>query len=312
MITTGLLHEIAHELNGTLFYTEHRYYGKSRPTADTSAENLKFLTVSQAVADLAHFVEFMKASSSDNFTSSGVILVGSSYSATLATWTRLKHPDLVNGVWSSSAPLLAKADFYEYNEVLTQSLRAVGGEKCLSRFESAFKQLEGFLAFSEPKVLAKIEKDFNLCEPLSLRRDIGFFFYELLDAISGLVQKHKSGSIEKACEFIVRDMHSDDVAAFGSWLVSQSTKKCEDMNYDHTVTQFLNVTWGSRANQQLRQWTYQQCDTFGWFQTVNSSAQLLGVKYPMVRYYLKLCSDLFGRRYDFECLKSNSQNYSNI
>lgn len=76
------IYDLAKEHNGTLFYTEHRYYGKSHPTANTSTENLRFLTVDQALADLAFFITHVKASSA-NFTNSGVVMVGGSYSGKL-------------------------------------------------------------------------------------------------------------------------------------------------------------------------------------------------------------------------------------
>lgn len=71
--------DLAKELNGTLYYTEHRYYGQSHPTENTSTENLRYLSVDQALADLAVFIDSIKASSLE-FKDSGVILVGGSYS----------------------------------------------------------------------------------------------------------------------------------------------------------------------------------------------------------------------------------------
>lgn len=78
----SLIFDISRELNGTLFYTEHRYYGKSHPTANTSTENLKFLSVDQALADVAFFINKVKASSIE-YKDSGVILAGGSYSGEL-------------------------------------------------------------------------------------------------------------------------------------------------------------------------------------------------------------------------------------
>jgi pimeloyl-ACP methyl ester carboxylesterase len=68
------------------------------------------LHIDQAIEDLAHFIRYKKASI-DGASNSGVIMVGGSYSATMVSWFSQRYPDLVNGVWSSSAPLLAKLDF---------------------------------------------------------------------------------------------------------------------------------------------------------------------------------------------------------
>ena len=40
------------------------------------------------------------------------MVVGGSYSASMATWARLKYPHLVNIGYASSGPLRAVADFY--------------------------------------------------------------------------------------------------------------------------------------------------------------------------------------------------------
>lgn len=73
------IYDMAAELNGTLFYTEHRYYGNSHPTNNTSTENLRFLTIDQALADLAFFINYVKTTYA-GLANSGVIMVGGSYS----------------------------------------------------------------------------------------------------------------------------------------------------------------------------------------------------------------------------------------
>lgn len=102
---------MAEKTNGYLFYTEHRYYGKSLPTDNASTENLQYLTVEQALADLKHFVEQMKRDIS-GLENSKVIVAGGSYSATMVTLFRQMYPETVDGAWASSAPLFAKANFY--------------------------------------------------------------------------------------------------------------------------------------------------------------------------------------------------------
>lgn len=66
---------------------------------NASFENLKYLTVDQSIIDTAHLIETVKR---DLETDAKVILWGSGFGASLATWTRQKFPHLVDGVWSSS------------------------------------------------------------------------------------------------------------------------------------------------------------------------------------------------------------------
>lgn len=79
-------------------------------SSDLSNENIKYLHVRQALADLAHFITTQKENY-DGLSDSKVIIVGGSYSATMVTWFKKVYPDLVAGGWASSAPLFAKLNF---------------------------------------------------------------------------------------------------------------------------------------------------------------------------------------------------------
>jgi len=74
-------------------------------------DHLKQLNLHQSLADLAHFIRHQK-SENPEMQDSKVILVGGSYSGSLVAWMTQLYPDLIAASWASSAPLLAKADFY--------------------------------------------------------------------------------------------------------------------------------------------------------------------------------------------------------
>lgn len=109
-ILRGLIIEMVKQFNGILFHIEHRYYGKSLPVPDTSTDNLKYLTVDQALEDLANFIATIKKENS-TLKDSGVIFVGRSYAASLVTWFMKKYPHLATGAWASSGPILAQMNF---------------------------------------------------------------------------------------------------------------------------------------------------------------------------------------------------------
>lgn len=46
----------------------------------------------------------------------------------------------------------------------------------------------------------------------------------------------------------------------------------------------------------VRQWIYQTCNEYGWYQTSGSSAQPFGTKFPAA-YYTTMCADLYGSEY---------------
>ena len=95
------------ERHGALMLAlEHRFYGESRPAADLSIESLALLTSTQALADLARFVSYVKAYDPslppDRVSTPPLALraaagaspwltFGGSYPGSLSTWLKLKY-----------------------------------------------------------------------------------------------------------------------------------------------------------------------------------------------------------------------------
>lgn len=66
-----------------LFYFQKR---------NLSSENMQFLNVDQALADIAYFVKIKKSGKISENTK--VIVFGGSYSGNMAAWIRIKYPHL--------------------------------------------------------------------------------------------------------------------------------------------------------------------------------------------------------------------------
>ena len=292
-LRTGHMHDMARDLNGTMLNTEHRYYGESRPTPDLTTENLVFLTDDQALADLAHFIVEIK-NTIPEVRNSGVILVGASYSATMATWFLQKYPHLANGAWSSSAPLNAKLDFKEYMETVSESIEQVGGKSCARRIQEAFKSLEQMIA---SKNVSRIEKLFLFCKPFNLTAelDVWSFFSTVSGIISGVVQYHKRAhqNIQKMCSQLVDINIVNDVDALANWFRKQNDGSCIDYRYESSL-EISKVEWGANY-EYMRQWYYQTCAEFGWFQSSGANNSMFGSSFP-VNLYVQQCKDAFGEK----------------
>uniref|UniRef100_A0A1B0CT00 Prolylcarboxypeptidase n=1 Tax=Lutzomyia longipalpis TaxID=7200 RepID=A0A1B0CT00_LUTLO len=294
-VTGGHMYDMGKEMNGYLFYTEHRFYGQSRPSPDTSYEYLQYLHINQALADLAHFIRTMKQEI-PGASSSGVILVGGSYSATMVTWFRQKYPELVNGAWSSSAPLLAQADFVEYFETIGQSIRTVGGDACYNAIEGAFREMERLVEDEDFETLA--EKT-NMCSTLENNPDnIAVFFGTAAIFIAPLVQYHRPGDIEWACATIMGQ--ESNIEGYGEF-IRQTIGVCWDADYDEAIQYYANTEWSPDIS---RQWLYQTCNEFGWFQTSGSPDQPFGSMFP-VEMNFQICHDVFGDSYYNESINYN-------
>lgn len=300
-LRTGHMHDMARDLNGTMFYTEHRYYGESRPTPDLTNENLRYLNIDQALADLAVFIVEMKETIPE-VRNSGVVLVGASYSATMVTWFMQKYPHLANGAWSSSAPLEAKVDFVEYKEVVSEAFEIVGGPSCTRRIRSAFEELERLV---EDGNTTTVEEIFQLCHPLDLTNqlDVWSFFSDIAGPFSGIVQYHREASqnIQRECALLVNNNITNDLEALSHWWwfhyidpENPEEELCNDHRYQNWIYFFNGTDWDDLAAEyEIRQWYYQTCAEYGWYQSSGSDNILFGSSFP-VDMSLQLCHDLYS------------------
>lgn len=75
-----------------------------------STANLKYLTVENALADAANFIQ--KMNKAYNFSSTQKwIAFGGSYGGALTIWMRVRYPNLVFGGVSSSGPVAPVVNF---------------------------------------------------------------------------------------------------------------------------------------------------------------------------------------------------------
>jgi hypothetical protein len=113
---------------------------------DLSVENLRYLTIQQAVEDAATFCEFIV--SDFNLTHSNQwIAFGGSYAGTIAAFLRLKYPQLITGAVASSAPMIALVNFKQYMEVVQKSLNYYS-PNCSFEISQAISIMQDFVKTS--------------------------------------------------------------------------------------------------------------------------------------------------------------------
>ncbi|CAH2235200.1 jg10452 [Pararge aegeria aegeria] len=295
-VTGGLAYELADMLQAGLFYTEHRYYGQTRPTNETSVPDLRYLNVDQALGDLAQFIQHVQSDSFDNgrYRKGRVALVGCSYAGSMATWMRLAHPHLVTAALSDSGPLHAQEDFPEYLEVITEALRAQGSEACVSSIEAAMRSVTDML--NTTTEVDRVGRLFNTCGALQASSPLDlatFFWFGITETFASLVQYAKPGDIATACSRITN-----------SSIIYKSLESFY-LERDENGAACFKITFS------VRLWTYQTCVEYGWYQTTTSSRQPFLSAVPL-EYFHQMCADFFPNLFDTELLRSGVARTNNM
>lgn len=144
------------------------------------------MTVDQALADTAHFVDFIKTEGEfPGAEDAPVIVIGGHYSASLAAWFRQSYPHLTVGAWASSAPTLAIVDHFQYKELSGAVYRHIGGNECYNIIQRGFAEMEEMVTYGRTRELAQM---FFLCNEIEDELDIQMFFSTLSEFYSLLAQ----------------------------------------------------------------------------------------------------------------------------
>lgn len=72
---------------------------------------------------------------------------------------------------------------------------------------------------------------------------------------------------------------------------------CLDSSYDNFINEMSATSWNESAAVGGRQWTYQTCVEFGFFQSTDSTMQPFGKTVP-VDFYIQQCQDIFGEKFN--------------
>lgn len=307
--------EYAKEFGAMCFYLEHRFYGNSHPTPDLSVKNLIYLSSQQALADLAYFIQNINIEYKFSNNTKWIVF-GGSYGGSLAAWMRIKYPHLVHGAVSTSGPLLAQIDFQKYFVVVANALKDYS-QKCVDTIAEAYRELGILLRHVGSQ--QKIEKKFKLCDPIdpghTKKLDISNLYETLADNFASIVQYNKDNrqssqtlniTIENVCDILVNEeigIPIDRLAYVSNTILNATKEKCLDYRYDKMIRELRNTTWTSEQAEGGRQWMYQTCTEFGFFQTSTAQPNLFSNNFP-VNFFVQQCIDIFGPRYNIDLLNS--------
>lgn len=235
-----------------------------------------------------------------------VIAFGGSYPGSLAAWLREKYAHLVHGSISTSGPLLAKIDFVEYFQVVVDSLATYKQADCVTPVKKAIQQIDVLLKHMIGQ--RTLTEKYQLCDPVEKSvenpMDISNLYENLAGDFAGVVQYNKDNrdnnnvSIDDLCDLMTNQTIGPPVtrlAAVNRMLLKENKQTCLDYKYDKMVEEVKNTSWESEVAGGARQWTYQTCTEFGFYQTSNSPDSVFGDKFNS-DFFVRQCADIYGDR----------------
>ncbi|KAG7237200.1 hypothetical protein INR49_032698 [Caranx melampygus] len=301
-MTFGTWLTYAEKLGALCLMLEHRFYGKSHPTVDLSTDNLHFLSSRQALADLAHFRTVI--GERRGLANRKWVAFGGSYPGSLAAWFRLKYPHLVHTSVATSAPVHAAVNFPEYLEVVRRSLASENAE-CPLLVKKASDTLVERL--KDPKTHDNITKDFNLCSKLQIQTemDSAYFLETLAGNFMDVVQYNEDNrafegvvgtniTIKVLCGVMGDTSLGEPYARYAAvarLMMDTFSMKCLDASYSTYLRDMTNSSWEGPAAGGGRQWVYQTCTEFGFYQSTDSPNQPF-TGFPL--YHVKQCADFYN------------------
>ncbi len=287
----GAIRHYAQRFGARLVALEHRYYGYSQPYATLTTEHLKYLSTEQALSDLAHFQSWLIQNRGYH---GKWVAFGGSYPGSLSAYYRLKYPSLVVGSLASSAPVQAKSDFYEYDRHVAK----VAGPSCLNHIQQAVSSVEAIL--DQPQMLAKVKGEFHASD---IKAPVDFLVF-MAEVAAASVQY---GDRDTFCRLLDKGETPLDGYAraaqhvLSTWgihaseLVAQGGESLDPNDY-------IN-------NFGMRQWLYQSCTEYGYWQNANADRSQSARSVMMnAAYHRDVCHRLFGLTHEVDTNGIN-QNY---
>ncbi|CAB4063743.1 unnamed protein product [Lepeophtheirus salmonis] len=302
----GSWYEYAQKVGALMIQLEHRFYGESHPTENLSTENLKYLTSQQAIEDIVEFIAHIKEKY--DIPNNKWVTFGGSYPGSLSLWMRSLYPELIAGALSSSAPVEAKVDFEEYLGVVNNDMR-IRDPDCPAAVIEGIKETEALIN-SGKEGWQKVAKLYKLCPGWSgdNEKDVKNLFRSIVGAFYSASQYDSSlttNDVSKLCSFMKNIYFGDtNMEKLASTLAAVYGGSCINVNYEDMMDFIRNEEW-SVEDVGYRQWVFQTCNEFGWYQTGNLWGSFLPVEFSVEQ-----CKDIYGPEFTSENVYSSAK-YSN-
>ena len=250
------------ETGALMVAVEHRYYGchnaSACPYSASDAKPLTWLSSHQAVEDLATAHAHISAEYALGAANKWVSW-GGSYPGMMASFFRIKHPELVHASVASSAPVIAQLEMREYNDITAQAytLSSVGGSaSCSAAIAKGHATIGTMMNSADGRAMLAHQFGVSASSLATRRGQLNF-------AGNGVCYFPSQGNdptcsqpgcnIEQICKIMVDTSKGDEVARLAALRNVQ-------------LAAGVLLADGDEPNE-LDYWGYQTCTEFGFYQT---------------------------------------------
>lgn len=297
--------EFLKETGALMFAVEHRYYGCHNMSAcpvrsfNNPRDDLKYLSSMQAVEDLATFQRQMsykyRLSARNQW-----VTFGGSYPGMMASYARLKHPELFAASISSSSPVNIVVDNYGYYDVNAESYRIAvenvgGSDACHDAIRDGHKTIGTMMETDEG--MRKLEKDFGLVT------------YELATlagrrAFAGTGVAHFPGqdndpsltvpgaNIKTVCQVMTDAALGDNVARL---IHLRKVQQASGVTKKDRFGAAIHIVKDGRSFTLPNFWFYQTCSEYGFYQSCEVGSKCFFTQgLELVDDQIRGCQDYYG------------------
>lgn len=145
ILQNGIAYQFNKAFGGLGVVIEHRYFGRSQPTANLTTENYRFLSTDQALADTAYFAQHIvfPGHEHENMTASARpwITYGGSYAGAFVAFLRTQYPGVFWGSISSSGVTKSIWDYWQYFNPIIQ----YGPQPCISNTQKLTHMVDNII-----------------------------------------------------------------------------------------------------------------------------------------------------------------------
>ncbi|CAG2104830.1 unnamed protein product [Medioppia subpectinata] len=293
-VTFSFMAQMAQKYGALAVSLEHRYYGKSIPTPDLSTQNLKYLSSEMALKDTEQFALYLTKKLS--LEGSKWVVFGGSYAGALAAWFREKYPNIAVGAIASSAPVGAVVDNMGYMGVVTELL----GKESSDIIRKAYIELEELL--KTPEGVIKLRKTLDLCDTFDGKNVTNnhYLSYKLMWALVKMAYLvNPKDDIQWVQKGLTDPLGGTPLQRYANTSCFLCHQKCNEINYDDLIRPLRNTSIDNSGN---RQWLYQTCTEFGYYQSSDLPNSPFGHNIP-VEFYTQRCAQIFGPEFTVQTIQ---------